>query len=103
MTLNNIKPSDPVHFISSFVEKRGGAPADLQRLQHCGRQLDGDLPLSEYSISDGSTIHQLLRLRGGTLDLGPQGAERPRRKETLIFLGCRSLRAFRRSIQAPLP
>lgn len=51
-------------FLFNF-QVQEGVPADLQGLVHAGKQLQDELSLQHYSISSGSTVHLVLRLRGG--------------------------------------
>ncbi|KAL0248128.1 hypothetical protein GEMRC1_003364 [Eukaryota sp. GEM-RC1] len=49
------------------IERKVGTRADLQRLIFGGKQLEDDnAPLQHYRVQKGSTIHLVLRLRGGS-------------------------------------
>lgn len=65
--------------------------AEDMRLIFAGKQLENDKLLSTYITSDGCTIHQVLRLRGGHPDMGGMGGMgdkggKNRSRERLFFL-----------------
>eukprot|EP00331_Platyophrya_macrostoma_P002004 CAMPEP_0176425864 /NCGR_PEP_ID=MMETSP0127-20121128/11621_1 /TAXON_ID=938130 /ORGANISM="Platyophrya macrostoma, Strain WH" /LENGTH=228 /DNA_ID=CAMNT_0017807063 /DNA_START=8 /DNA_END=694 /DNA_ORIENTATION=- len=60
--------SDSVESLMAKIEKEEGIPIDQQRLVWAGKQLEGDRSFLDYGIIKKSTIHLVLRLRGG----GPQ-------------------------------
>ena len=59
---------DGTETIADLKEKlreREGIPADQQRLVFAGKLLEDDRTISDYNIRKESTVHLLLRLKGG--------------------------------------
>jgi len=60
-----VSPSDTVDSLMAKVEERTQIPVDQQRLIYGGKQLEPGRLLSDYRVDRDSTLHLVLRLRGG--------------------------------------
>lgn len=63
-TLDDVYPDTKVRDLKQRIQNREGIPPDMQRPIYMGKEITDNQTVAECGISENTSLHLILRLRG---------------------------------------